>query len=963
MKYLHHKIAVCAALVSMPMAMNAQTEQSAEAVVAEADSSVHMVNVAFRQVAQQDLLGGVSTINVEELIKSNYTLGALENTVSLVGGWNGSTLWGMDQFTSNYFILIDGVPRDLGNLIASEIEQITFLKSADAVALYGSRGSKGAILITTKRGKVSDGLQIELRGNTGFYVAKSYPEWLSSPEYMMYYNQALKNDGKDPMYSEEDIYNYASGKNPYRYPNIDYYSSDYITKWYNRSDVGAEISGGNEKARFYSSINWYTNGDYMNFAKAKDNRTNRYSIRGNVDIFFNEYIKAYIDGNATYYDAKSTAGSWWRAANNERPNRPVNAAPLIPTDLIDPSASGAWNLIGATNNVYDGMFLAGTTDDQTNVFADIYAGGKNNTTIRKFQFDAGLMFDLKKVLEGLSFKTVLAMDFATSYNTNISNKYSVFVPEWGSYNGKEYIVGLTKLNVDKQSTAQNIDASSDDRTVAVSGQFDYVRSFDLHNVSATVLANGYQETEDGTYHTDCNANLGFRASYNYDHRYYLDFNSALVHSAKLAEGHRNVLSPSVTLGWNLAKESFLEGSVVNNLLISASASVLNNDMDLGYGDQKYYLYDGVWDKNGWGFTWHDGNNATCISPKRGENPELEMIKRKELSFGVKSAFLDNLITLDANFFTNSMEGYLIQSARNWPSHMEDFVPYQNNNNVKRVGFDFALGLNKKVGEVELSLGLTGTYFTSEFSKYEETNKYEYQNKQGRPQDAIFGYRCLGIFQSQDEINHSPKQNLGTDVKPGDLRYKDVNKDGVVDENDKVYLGVGGLLGSPFTGGLNFTAKWNGFTLFIAGSAQFGSKAMFSNSLAYSTSDWTCINSQRDSYYWMGNTSKYSAIARECWTAENPNAKYPRLTTGSTANNYCISDFWLYDFNVFSLDKVQLTYDLPASLFKEDGLVKSLSTYVSGAGLLTIAKEREYIEMNAGGAPMARFYNIGLKATF
>ena len=235
---------------------------------------------------------------MEELSKKDYTMSSLEDMNALVGGWNGGNLWGMDNDrldtndNSNLpLVIIDGVKRPSNNVLPSEIEQITFLKGAQAVVLYGAKGAKGAILITTKRGKV-DGLQIQANANTGFHVAKEFPEYLGSAEYMTLYNEACLNDqlATGAKYSQQDIYNHASGLNPYRYPNVNYYSDEYIRKMYNRSEGTLEIQGGGQRAHFYTNINYYRFEDLINFGNAKDNYTDRFSVRGNVDLVVNKVI-------------------------------------------------------------------------------------------------------------------------------------------------------------------------------------------------------------------------------------------------------------------------------------------------------------------------------------------------------------------------------------------------------------------------------------------------------------------------------------------------------------------------------------------------------------------------------------------------------------------------------------------------------------------------------------------------
>ena len=615
-----------------------------------ANKKDQMVQVAFRKVAQKDLLGGVSVVNVEELTKKNYNTYSLDNMQGYVGGWNGNSLWGMDGDNAGYLVLVDGVPRDANNVMPSEIAQISFLKGAQAVVLYGSKAAKGAVVITTKRGNV-EGLNVSVRANTGVHVAKAYPEYLGSAEYMTLYNEALLNDDPTakPLYTAEQIYNHGSGLNPYRYPNINYYSSDYVKKAYNRSEVTAEITGGGKRARFYSNVSYYRNGDFLDFGEAKNNMTDRFNVRGNVDVDINSFISAYINANATFYNSKSAKGDYWNAAATVRPNFPQNAAPLIPLDMIDPNASAVWELLSTTSNIIDGKyFLSGSQANPTNAFADSYAAGSSKWTSRQFQFDTGVNVNLDKVLKGLSFNAMFAVDYATSYSTSFDNNYAVFIPTWANYGGKDVIVALTKEGNDEKPGTQNVGGSSDKQMIAFSGQFNYQNTFKKHhNVSAMLIANGYQQTVSAQYHRISNANLALQLGYNYQQRYYADFGAALIHSAKLAEGHRQALSPSLTLGWRLSGENFLKDSpVVDDLLFSVSGSILNQDIDLVMGDKEFYLYESVWTQND-GYSWYDGPAGTYTISTRGQNKDLSFIKRKEFSANLKTSLWNRLITADA----------------------------------------------------------------------------------------------------------------------------------------------------------------------------------------------------------------------------------------------------------------------------------------------------------------------------
>lgn len=943
MKYIQIKFILCGMLAFLSFYIKAQTfaENGVDSLNNGKDS---LVQVAYQKVASSDLPGGVSMIDVRELIKKNYYTYSLDNMEGYVGGWNGNSLWGMDS----YLVLVDGIPRDASSVLPEEIEQITFLKGASAVVLYGSRAAKGVIYISTKKGK-AEPFKINARANTGFHVSKRYPKYLGSAEYMSLYNEARENDGLQPLYSEEDIYHYSTGENPYRYPDIDFYSSDYLNKAYNRSDIMAEFTGGTNRARFYTNIGYARQGDVFNFGEAKNNYSSRLNIRGKVDVTFNDYIRASINANTIFNDSRSANGDYWAAASTMRPNR---LSPLIPLDYIEENDINSWTLIKNSSNIIGGKyFLGGTQIDMTNIFADYYAAGYNKSTTRLFQFDTGIDFDLSSLLKGLSFRTQFAVDYATSYRTSYDNEYAVFEPVWSNYNGKDVIAGLTKYGNDRKPGIQNIGESAFNQTLDFSGAFNYKTSINsIHNISAILVGAGYQQTQSGVYHRTANANLGLQLDYNYKDKYFAEIGSALVHSAKLAKGHRNAFSPSLTLAWKMHNEDFLKNSqVVDEFVLSTSGSILHTDLDIS----DFYMYtanytqaQGAW----WG--WYDGAVERSTNSLRGSNEDLTFIKRKEFSVNARTSLWHNLINADASFFINSMEGMIVRPSTVFPNYFftywpeASFIPYLNYNNDKRIGFDFNVKFNKRIEKVDLSLGVSGTYYDTEATQRDENYEWAYQNRVGHPVDGIWGLQSEGFFQDQEEILNSPEQKFGGTVKPGDIKYVDQNKDNVIDEKDEVFLGRGGWYGTPFTLGVNLTAKWNNFTLFVLGTGNYGAYGL-----------------KNSTYYWIYGDRKYSEVVRGRWTEETKkSATFPRLTTESGSNNFRNSDFWLYKTDRFNLAKVQLTYDLPKHMLR-NFFLHEVSCYVSGSNLLTVSDEREILEMNITSAPQTRFYNLGVKVVF
>ena len=949
-------------MVGSPLAANAQTTNGGDTV--QAKKNVH---VAFREKDADHLLGGVAYVDMEELQKKDYTTGSLDDLYAIVGGWNGNSLWGMDNDrldnndNSNMpLVIIDGVKRPSNNVLPSEIEQVTFLKGAQAVVLYGSKAAKGAILITTKRGKV-DGLQVQVNANTGFHVAKEFPEYIGSAEYMTLYNEARANDGLAPRYSQQDIYNHASGVNPYRYPNVNYYSDEYVRKVCNRSDVTAEIQGGGQRAHFYTNINYYRSEDLLNFGNAKDNYTDRFSVRGNVDLTLNKLISCFANASATFYNNHQNKGDFWGEAASMRPNFPENAAPLIPIDMVDPYASNALAILGKSLNLLGGRFFpGGTKANQTNAIADCYFGGKTTGVSRQFQFDAGIIYDLDKFVRGLSFKTQFAIDYAASYNLSYDNKYAVFIPTWSNYDSKDIIVGLTQQNDEIVSGHMVMSNSKYRQTISWNGHFDYDHTFgNKHHVTGMLLGNMYTTTSSGTYHRYTNFNLGLLGGYDYMGRYFAEVALAGVHSARLAEGNRDAISPSFTLGWNIAKESFMKDTFVDDLMLSASYSDLKEDIDVYMGDQLYYLYEAQWKTGGGSFSWNEGNHSDITYSSIGSNPALDFIHRKEYSVSLRGSFFNKLISADLTFFNSDLSGFIIQNPTMFPSHLSgglnggSFKPAINNNIQNRKGIDFSVTAQKQLGKVHATLGVVGTYLKTNNKKYDEIVEYDHLRVEGHAIDAIRGYKCLGFY-TYDDFNKNeqtgkltlkselPTPKIGGVIQPGDLKYEDVNEDGVLDYKDQVDLGT---WGAKLHLGLNLTLKYKNFTLFMLGNGQFGGKTM-----------------QNGSYYYMSGENKYSVNVRGRWTPETADvATHPRLTTLGSANNAAGSTFWLVSTDRFNLRKLQLTYDFPKEILKSK-YVKALSVYLNGNDLLTISKHRKMWETNVGYAPQTRFYNLGVKVT-
>ena len=440
-------------------------------------------------------------------------------------------------------------------------------------------------------------------------------------------------------------------------------------------------------------------------------------------------------------------------------------------------------------------------------------------------------------------------------------------------------------------------------------------------------------------------------------------------------------------------------------MLSASYSNLSEDADVymrsGDTEKYFYLYQAKWNQTNSGFSWNEGaGSAQRTYSENGNNPALDFIHRKEFSLSLRGSFFNKMISAELTYFNTKMDGFIPQKPTIYPSHLSvglgtsTLKPILNTDVQNRRGVDFSITAQKQFGKVHAQLGVVGTYLTTEWSKKDElidpTASHKYIA--GQSLDALWGYKCVGFYSADDfDVvktwdakagkykytynlkNGVPKSGLGGTIMPGDLKYEDINGDGIINNKDLVVLGKSGnvvvfdekgnpdnrgwgSIGTPWNIGVNLTLKYKNWTLFMLGDGQFGAYALKNNS-----------------YYYMLGSNKYSVNVRDHiqYTYDdegvingfvNPNAVHPRLTAANSQHNAAASTYWLYSTDRFNLRKVQLTYDFPADMFKGK-VVKALSVYVNGNDLLTIAKNRKIMETAVGYAPQTRFYNIGAKVTF
>lgn len=901
------------------------------------------VNLAFRKAYEGDIVGTVSKINTTEIgsydnavwadnILTGRTLGLIGgNTIRGIGiGINVADITGSGLSSGNALYVVDGLPRDIVALRLSEIEEITVLKDVNAAVLYGSAAVNGVILITTKRGEAFKN-KSSFSANYGISTPRALPKFLNSADNMTYFNQARMNDGLTEQYTAATIENYRSG-NKYRYPDVDYYSSEYMKSFKNYFDLKGEFSGGNDVAKYYSNIGWNSSGGILDFGQAANARNNIFNVRGNVDLKINRAIKTSIDGTATFANDKRQRGDYWGAA---AANRPFEFAPLLPFSLMDPNDP----LLKGRKNDVDGQYLlGGNTNFLTNAIADSYSGGVMESIARKFSFNNRVDVDMEKIMQGLSFHTNISFDYLMSYTQTVANSYSVYEPTWDATTDK--ILSLKQYALDARPGTQVVGGTYFYRKFGFYGLFSYDKTFDkVHHLTGSLLGYGSNSKEQGDFQGVKQAHLGLQLTYVYNNKYLVDFSGAYVNSVRLMQGNNRGFSPTLGLAWMLKNEDFLaSANAIDYLKLRLSAGIINSDIPIG----GFYYYDNRYGTST-SYAWNEGlRSRSSVRSSWPNSPDLGFVKRNEINFGAEGLFFKKTIGAEVNLFYDVYSGLVTRPATTYPSFYTDFIPYQNFGAENYKGIEFGLNFNKSVGDWRFYLGLNALYVTSKRTKVDEVYNNAYQYRQGQPVDASFGLEAMGLFKDQAEINASPIQSFGT-VRPGDIKYKDQNGDGVVDDNDQIYLR---RYQTPLSGGVQLKVSYKNLTLFVIGEGRSGAKSFLGGN-----------------YYWVDGNKKYSEIVLNSWTpATSVTATYPALSSQTNSNNFRTSSFWLYDNDYFQIRKVQMTLNMSEKVSKSLRM-KKLDLFVDASNVFQFAKNLKIRDLNVGGEPYYRTFSMGLKANF
>jgi TonB-linked SusC/RagA family outer membrane protein len=918
--------------------------------------------VGFGQQKKISLVGAQSTVNLEDIKQPVANLSAtLAGRISgLVGvqrsglpGQNGADLWirGIATFnqsgnSASPLIVVDGVQgRDINSLDPEDISSFTILKDASATAVYGVAGANGVILINTKKGNLGKPV-LMFNYNQGITSFTKRPELTDGVEYMMLRNEARLASGQSKEYSNNYINSTIKNEDPNLYPNVNWMDALFKNTAQNRR-ANFSARGGSENATFYISGAYYDEESLLktDALQSYDATTKfkRYNFTSNVSMNWTSTTKfdLGVQGNITNTNYPGVSPN--DAFANVMQTNPVLYPVMYPGNLV-PGVSSA----GA----------------QPNPYAQITQTGYQNIFGNQIMSNGRITQDLKFWVPGLSVSALYSFDVSNTHTTARTRTRSWYTIDKGNpYNTD----GTPNLKVIQQGTDDLAYGFSNDGShqFYTEASINYDKDIDHKNhVTGLILFN--QREQVFNFASDVTSSLPYRSqglagrgTYSYDNKYFVEANFGYNGSENFAPSKKFGFFPSFGVGWVLSNEKFYEPikSVINFAKLRYSDGLVG---DGGNGGRRFgYLTlvntgaDGYTFGNG---STNAGYGGTAIT---SYGTDVQWAKSHKRDLGLEFYTLKSLLSVTVDIFNERRSGVFLQRASLPALVGLTSAPYGNLGVITNKGIDATVLLNPvKIGEFTLDMRGTFTYNRDKVIENDQAPQpYPYMDRRGTNYLATFGYVATGLFQSQQEIASSPDQSALGSVRVGDIKYKDLNGDGKIDANDVTRIGNGDVPTTTY--GLGFNLQYKHFYIGVFFQGVAGADRLLSGDGIIPFNNST--GAERSNLF---------AVAEDRWTPEdpNPNAFYPRLAYGNSANknNAVTSSWWVKDISFVRLKTADIGYNLPKGTLKSIGL-KNARIYMQGLNLIYWSPfklwDPELNTTNGTAYPNIRTITLGVQANF
>jgi TonB-linked SusC/RagA family outer membrane protein len=926
-------------------------------MVAYDDSVRELVNMPFGTLSKRNITGAVANFRMDDFRdiyndRNYWTLVRANGT----GLFSATDVRGMGGV-----IVIDGLVRDGNSAVvnfsdminADEIEEITILKDAASRMLYGALADQGVIMIKTRHGEAFKN-RMNFTYEFSFGVPISYPNYLKAADYMILYNEACRNDGKPIAYSWDDIENTRNGVDEIRYPDVDYYrNNEFLARVKPQQRLQAVFSGGNHIAQYFLNMAYLNSRSLLKEGEGANQSTNRFNVHGALNMKINDFIKATMDGTAifnAYHGPNYQNINFWNLSTSQR----VNAYPLlIPIKLIREEDAGIIEEAANQRSLVQGRYLlGGNRNFMQNLWGDLNLGGYDNTMDRLMNVNIGIDIDLRKIVNGLSFRTYFGSDNYNQYAVKQINSYAVYNPTLQDDNK----FAVEKVGDNDFVGKQTMNDIAFYRRYGWINTLTYRKLFaEKHDVN--VVFNSYLNTykQSGFTNTERHLNFGERINYMYDKRLVVEYSSAIIGSAYLGADNRWGYAQSVGTGWILSEENFIRNMPALDYL-KLKATFANTKSYLSFNN--YHLFENTYTTSS-AYNYGDGVGANNAMTLTYGNNNLSWVQRNELNIGLEAKLLDRMFSIDANYF-NSLHFDILETPVNaYPSYLggSNFIPLENFGRRREQGFDVGIGFSHRAGDLQVNLVANIAYVVPKILVTDALvygPDEQYLTRKSKSPNAIWGLIAEGLY-TQEEINRINsaeaeviRPTFGT-VRAGDIKYRDMNNDKRIDNDDITVLGS-----SHATANYGFTVNiaWRNLNLYAYFAAQTGRSAFY-----------------RSNYYNVTGEMKYPAHLLGRWAYDpetgvdtRATATYPRLTTVEEANNFRNSSYWLSNCNYFSLPAVQLTYMFD-NYITDKLHIKKLMVFARGQNLFLIGPNADKLQLNVGSEPQMRWYYAGINVEF
>lgn len=864
-------------------------------------------------------LASTSTVYSKDIIKSPVTSvrNALTGRMAGLFTLQSSGNPGQDGVSAslrgqNPLIIIDGIPRNLTIFDLEEIESVTAIKDALGTAMLGSRGSNGALLITTKKGTVSK-QRISFTAQTAFQKPVDMPKALNSYDYARLYNEALANDGNSPIYSDEALEKYRSGSDPNLFPNVDWRKQALKkSSRFDRYTLNAQ--GGNNTARYYVSLEHINQTGLLQTVDSNKYNTNNtfksYVARSNVDINITKNLSAgvYLLGRILN---GNEPGATTSSLFNSFLNTPNNAYPVL-----NPNGS-----------------YGGNSQYTNNIWAQTIGSGYRENYKRDMLADFYLQRTLDDITPGLYVRAAASFYSTLSENINRSKPYRVFnmqVSPTGDTTYQQF------GNIGDQANSNSIEYQG--RSDYMELKFGYNRTFGVHGVDATLLANRLNSVD--------NSDLPFtspgvsgRFAYNFNKKYLAEVAFGMNGSNRYPPDgdYKMGFFPAIGLGWNIAEEGFMkESKVFSRLKLFGSYGKTGWDRPGNFVYVQRY-FDGAATYFGTGA----GSN-TSINEQILANPNITFEAANKLNLGISGGLLNERLSFTAEYYNNKYYDLLMQRGRN-SSIIGNFYPDENIGENRYSGVELQLDWQDAVKDFSYFVSANAALQKTEVLYIDEVFRpYPWMSRTGNVIGQQYGYIADGFFQQNDDFINTPTID-GYTPQAGDIKYRDLNDDGVINQFDQAPIYTDKPM---FIYGISAGFAWKGFDL----------------SLLLQGVQNRDIYLSGNGYWEFQNNGFGQAYEHHLnrWTpATAATASYPRLGIGTNPNNQAFSSFWVRNGSYARLKNVEVGYTLPSAVTRVVKL-QSARFFVSGLNLLTFSSlDGVDPEVYNGAYPLQKLVNIGL----